>query len=187
MAKGKILQEAKPGDVCVLHFDDPLVRSLLPLPFGVQKVLFGQTAGCDVGLVACESTHGGLGVSYRDKMVICFLFRVEFVIPSPGLHLALNACAAAAVATLLGVSLSQVGSCLSAFTPVKMRSELEVARNGVKIVNDVYNANPVSSRAAIDLLKSTIDCKGQKIAILGDMLELGPSWEEVLHVQQPRI
>ncbi|XP_061990995.1 uncharacterized protein LOC133709309 [Rosa rugosa] len=97
---------------------------------------------------------------------------VEFVIPSPGLHLALNACAAAAVATLLGVSLSQVGICLSAFTPVKMRSELEVARNGVKIVNDVYNANPVSSRAAIDLLKS-IDCKGQKIAILGDMLELG--------------
>lgn len=94
------------------------------------------------------------------------------MIPSPGLHLALNACAAAAVASLLGVPLSQIGRCLSAFSPVKMRSELEVARNGVKIVNDVYNANPVSTRAAIDLLKN-IDCKGKKIAILGDMLELG--------------
>lgn len=169
MAKGEILEEAKPGDVCVLNADDPLVMSLLPLPFGVQKVLFGKRVGCDVRLVECESTHGGLGVrvvleNHKEM--------VEFVIPSPGLHLALNACAAAAVASLLGVPLSQIGRCLSAFSPVKMRSELEVARNGVKIVNDVYNANPVSTRAAIDLLKS-IDCKGKKIAILGDMLELG--------------
>ena len=54
-----------------------------------------------------------------------------------------------------------------------MRSELEVAWNGVKIVNDVYNANPVmSTRAAIDFLKS-IDCNGKIIALLGDLLELG--------------
>ncbi|KAL6189675.1 hypothetical protein ACLB2K_036078 [Fragaria x ananassa] len=67
-----------------------------------------------------------------------------------GLHLALNACAAAAVATRLGVSLSQVGFFLSAFSPLKMRSELKFARNDVKIVNDAYNSNSVSTRAAID-------------------------------------
>lgn len=89
-----------------------------------------------------------------------------------GLHLALNACAAAAVATRLGVSLSQVGIFLSAFSPLKMRSELEFARNDVKIVNDAHNANPVSTRAAIDSLQS-IYCKGKKISLLGDMLELG--------------
>ncbi|PQP98362.1 UDP-N-acetylmuramoyl-tripeptide--D-alanyl-D-alanine ligase-like [Prunus yedoensis var. nudiflora] len=86
-------------------------------------------------------------------MVVSFC-RVEFVIASPGLHLALNACAAAAVATLLGVSLSEIGNRLSAFSPVHMRSELEVGRNGIKIVNDAYNANPVSTKAAIDLLES---------------------------------
>ncbi|BFG17468.1 hypothetical protein CerSpe_037430 [Prunus speciosa] len=170
MAKGEILAEAKPGDVCVLNADDPLVMSL-PVPLGVKKVLFGQRVGCDVRLVASESTDGGLGVRVvlqnHQEMV-------EFVIASPGLHLALNACAAAAVATLLGVSLSEIGIRLSAFSPVHMRSELEVGRNGIKIVNDAYNANPVSTKAAIDLLESIdIDCGGKRIFVLGDMLELG--------------
>lgn len=100
------------------------------------------------------------------------IFRVKFVIPSPGLHLALDACAAAAVATLLGVSLAQVGTSLSKFAPVHMRSELQVARSGITIINDAYNANPISTRAAIDLLKG-IACDGKRVAILGDMLELG--------------
>lgn len=96
------------------------------------------------------------------------------MIPSPGAHLALDACAAAAVVSLLGVSLSQVGSSLSKFTPVEQRSKLEVAENGIKIINDVYNANPISTKAAIDLLKG-IKCDGRRVAILGDMLELGVS------------
>lgn len=99
--------------------------------------------------------------------------RVEFIIPSPGLHMAVNACCAAAVATTLGVSLSQVAASLSRFVPVQMRSELEIGRSGIKIINDVYNANPISTKAAIEMLKA-IDCKGKKVAILGDMLELGP-------------
>ncbi|KAB2624012.1 hypothetical protein D8674_015672 [Pyrus ussuriensis x Pyrus communis] len=170
IAKGEILAEAKPGDVCVLNADDPLVMSL-PVPYGVKKVLFGRrrTVGCHVRLVVSESTNRGLGVRVvlqnHQEMV-------EFVIPSPGVHLGVNACAAAAVATLLGVSLSQIGVRLSAFSPVHMRLELEIARNGIKIVNDAYNANPVSTKAAIDVLES-IDCRGKRIAILGDMLELG--------------
>lgn len=107
------------------------------------------------------------------------IYRVEFVIPSPGLHLAHNACAAAAVAVALGVSLLQVGVSLSRFIPVSMRSELEVAQNGIRIINDVYNANPVSTKAAIELLKN-IDCEGKRVAILGDMLELGQA-ETVSH------
>ncbi|KDO69915.1 hypothetical protein CISIN_1g0113662mg, partial [Citrus sinensis] len=91
---------------------------------------------------------------------------VKFVIPSPGLHLAINACAAAAVATLFGVSLAQVGISLSNFSPVQMRSELLVSRSGIKIVNDAYNANPISTRAAIDLLKdiacNVVQCKWRK-------------------------
>ena len=94
------------------------------------------------------------------------------MIPGPGQHLALNACAAAAVVTFFGVPLSQVGRSLSRFVPVNMRSEFVVAKSGIKIVNDVYNANPVSTKAAIDMLK-IIDCNGKRVAIIGDMLELG--------------
>ncbi|KAK8658395.1 hypothetical protein V6N13_036602 [Hibiscus sabdariffa] len=98
---------------------------------------------------------------------------VEFVIPGLGLHLALNACAAAAVVTSIGVPLSEVGRSLSRYVTVSMRSEFIVAKSGIKIVNDVYNANPVSTKAAIDMLQR-IDCDGKRVAILGDMLELGP-------------
>lgn len=105
--------------------------------------------------------------------------RVEFEISSPGLHLALNACAAAAIASVSGVPLAQIGRSLSRFTPVHMRSELEVAENGIKIINDVYNTSPASAEAAIALLKGT-ECKGKRVAILGDMLELGPT-EVIFH------
>ncbi|OMP12612.1 hypothetical protein COLO4_02959 [Corchorus olitorius] len=169
MAKGEILEEAKPGDICVLNADDPLVMSL-PVPAGVRKVLFGRSLDCDVRLVAADSVHGGLGV----KVVLeKNMEMVEFVIPGPGLHMALNACAAAAIVTLFGVPLSQIGRSLSRYVPVNMRSEFVVAKSGIKILDDVYNANPLSTKAAIDMLKS-IDCNGKRVAVLGDMLELGP-------------
>ncbi|KAL4385852.1 hypothetical protein GQ457_15G012410 [Hibiscus cannabinus] len=169
MAKGEILEEAMPGDICVLNADDPLVMSL-PVPPGVTRVLFGRSLECDVRLVAAESVCGGLGVRVilQKNMEM-----VEFVIPGLGLHLALNACAAAAVVTSIGVPLSEVGRSLSRYVPVSMRSEFIVAKSGIKIVNDVYNANPVSTKAAIDMLQM-IDCDGKRVAILGDMLELGP-------------
>lgn len=88
------------------------------------------------------------------------------------MHLAVNACAAAAVASALGVPLALAGKSLSRFIPVHRRSELEVTKNGITIINDVYNASPASTQAAIDLLRN-IDCKGKRVAILGDMLELG--------------
>ncbi|KAL2545722.1 UDP-N-acetylmuramoyl-tripeptide--D-alanyl-D-alanine ligase [Forsythia ovata] len=169
MAKGEILRDAMPGDICVLNADDPLVMSL-PVPMGVKKVLFGRRKGSDVRLVSAQSIDGGHKVQVvleRSEEV------VEFVIPSPGLHLALDACAAAAIATYLGVPLSLFGKSFSKFIPVHGRSELEIAENGIKVVNDTYNASPDSTRSAIDLLRA-IECKGRKVAILGDMLELGP-------------
>ncbi|XP_009759604.1 uncharacterized protein [Nicotiana sylvestris] len=169
MAKGEILREAMPGDVCVLNGDDPLVMSL-PVSAGVKKVVFGRKLGCDIRLVSSEIKHGGRSIQV---VLEAFNEMVKFVISCPGLHLAINACAAAAVATALGVPLALAGKSLSRFTPVHRRSELEVAENGITIINDVYNANPASTQAAIDLLRN-MDCKGKRVAILGDMLELGP-------------
>ena len=55
-----------------------------------------------------------------------------------------------------------------------MKLELEVAKSGIQVINDVYNANPVSTKAAIDMLEG-MSCKGKRVAVLGDMLELGPT------------
>ncbi|KAK8599342.1 hypothetical protein V6N13_077269 [Hibiscus sabdariffa] len=79
---------------------------------------------------------------------------------------------AAAVVTSVGVPLSRVGRSLSGYVPVSMRSEFFVAKSGIKIVNDVYNSNPVSTKSAID--SKRINCYGKRVAILGDILELGP-------------
>lgn len=100
--------------------------------------------------------------------------RVEFEIPSPGLHLALDACAAAAVATSLGVSLCSVSRSLSNYQPVGMRCQVEEVAIGcehILLINDCYNANPMSVRASLQLLH-LMDTR-RRVAVLGDMLELG--------------
>nr|CAD1844338.1 unnamed protein product [Ananas comosus var. bracteatus] len=160
-AKGELLKEAQPGDICVLNADDPLIMNV-PVPAGVQKVLFGQKRGCDVRLALAEKSVHEL---------------VEFKIPAPGLHLATNACAAAAVAVSLGIPLAQIGESLSRFRPVPMRSDVQVTDDGITIIDDTYNANPTSMAAAINSLK-TMQCMGKRVAILGDMLELGAAEAE---------
>lgn len=98
--------------------------------------------------------------------------KAEFEFASPGIHLAINACAAAAIATSLGVPLALASSSLSQYSPVGMRAKLELLENGIVLINDAYNANPMSMVAALQLLHS-LDCKGRHVALLGDMLELG--------------
>lgn len=172
-AKGELLTEAEPGDICVLNADDPLVMSI-PVPVGVKKVLFGRRIGCDVRLVSAECVDGGRAVYIllESRMAGERKDMVGFKIHGPGLHLAVNACAAAAVALSLQVPLTQIGNSLSRFRPVHMRSQMEVSQNGITIINDTYNASLTSMIAAINSLTS-IDCSGQRVAILGDMLELG--------------
>lgn len=97
--------------------------------------------------------------------------RAEFEIPSPGLHLAINACAAAAVATSLGMPLRMAGRSFSKYSPIAMRSRLEVV-GGIQLLDDTYNSNPMSLEAGLHLLGS-MECEGERVALLGDMLELG--------------
>ncbi|KAK8955751.1 hypothetical protein KSP40_PGU009660 [Platanthera guangdongensis] len=184
-AKGEILVEAKPGDICVMNGDDPLVMSLY-VPPGVRKVLFGRGVGCDVRLVSAENIDGGRAVRVILENHMSTSINhlkaadneipemAEFRIHGPGLHLAMNACAAAAVALSLGVPLPQISESLSRFRPVPMRSQMLVTRSGITVMNDVYNASPLSMAAAIQSLKS-MDCAGKRVCILGDMLELGPT------------
>ncbi|NNL78505.1 MAG: UDP-N-acetylmuramoyl-tripeptide--D-alanyl-D-alanine ligase, partial [Desulfobacterales bacterium] len=91
----------------------------------------------------------------------------------PGRFMILNALAAAAVGSLLGLSSKTVKAGLEAFKPVSGRMNILHLPNGVHLIDDTYNANPESMEAALTTLKN-IETTGRRIFVAGDMLELGP-------------
>jgi UDP-N-acetylmuramoyl-tripeptide--D-alanyl-D-alanine ligase len=137
-------------------------RSTAPVTY------YGLGEGADVRAV--DVTTGGDGC-------VSFTLRtpqgetaVELAVP--GRHNAYNAAAAAAVGLYLGLSLSDIGSGLAAATGSPMRMEVFETARGVTVVNDAYNANPASMRAAVATL-GDMAADGRRIAVLGDMAELG--------------
>lgn len=90
-------------------------------------------------------------------------------LPIPGKHNLENAALAAAMAKLLGCTSKQIKNGLEKFKPSGKRMDI-TKKNGITIINDTYNANPQSMRAALETLSGF---NGRKIAVLGDMLELG--------------
>jgi UDP-N-acetylmuramoyl-tripeptide--D-alanyl-D-alanine ligase len=99
----------------------------------------------------------------------------EVRLPLAGRHNAWHAAAAAAVGLALGVPLDEAAAALALATPVKGRLVWREA-GGVRILDDTYNANPASVRAALDVLREAPG-PGRRWAILGDMLELGSQTE----------
>jgi UDP-N-acetylmuramoyl-tripeptide--D-alanyl-D-alanine ligase len=98
--------------------------------------------------------------------------RVTVGLRIPGAHNAINAVAAAAVGVEFGVPLAEAGKALASFTPASKRMEV-VRVDGITILNDTYNANPDSTIAALQTLAAAT-VRGKRIAVLADMLELGP-------------
>ena len=96
-------------------------------------------------------------------------------IPLPGEHMVMNALAAACVGDLLGLKAEEIAQGIENAKPVGGRSNLIVLEDK-KILDDCYNANPVSMKAAIDLLCLA---DARKVAILGDMFELGENGEKM--------
>lgn len=115
--------------------------------------------------------HGLLGsdcdlvIDYGDEGVRQFPVRV----PLPGSHMVVNACAAACVARLLGLTPEEIREGLAGLQATKGRGQI-LSLCGRTVIDDCYNANPVSMCAGIDLLAAA---EGEKAAILGDMFELG--------------
>jgi len=95
----------------------------------------------------------------------------DAVLAIPGLHNVRNALAATACAHAAGVPVAAIGAGLTAFRPYTGRLQVKQAQSGATVIDDTYNANPDSVRAAIDVLAS---CPAPTVLVLGDMGEVGP-------------
>ncbi len=158
-----------PIDAIVCGDDLPFVR--LAMRKAPSLTTFGTTITND--LVAQEIEIDVTGTTFR-----CGTRR--WSVPQLGRHAASNALAAVAVGRLFGIGDDAIADGLATADVPAMRLNIRRLPRGVVVLDDCYNANPESMRAALDLLAS-LPTAGRRVAILGDMLELGPT-SAALHV-----
>ncbi|MGZ3635566.1 MAG: alanine racemase, partial [Syntrophales bacterium] len=175
--KGKLFTNLKEDSFLLLNLDDALSMNLSS-QVRARVVTFGLSQAADVtaeDLVSVRD-HG-----HRFKMRL-FGNTLNVMLPVPGLFNVLNSLAAAAAATLLGASPAAVRQGLENFRPSPMRLEFHTDVTGVTLINDTYNSDPASVKGALDVL-AKVGTGRRKVAILSDMLDLGPySSEEHLAV-----
>mmetsp|Transcript_12397 Transcript_12397/g.40834 ORF Transcript_12397/g.40834 Transcript_12397/m.40834 type:complete len:475 (-) Transcript_12397:1315-2739(-) len=169
-AKQELFDCARAGDTCVINDDDTFVRTM-PIPKGAREVRYGTSEGCDVRMLGVRSLAPDyLGTAVR---LSAGAENATVKLAAPGAHLGPAAAAAVAVGASLGLNLSEMASAIEAYEPIGMRLQREEI-GGLTLLNDAYNANPQSMRNALRLLAQT-PCTGRRVALLGDMLELGTS------------
>ena len=167
-AKCEIFNHLKPGGLAILNGDDPMLATLRgKLP---QKTLFvGRGEGMDYVALNVESD----GATHLNCTVRTPATQFLAEIPALGAHMVYPTLMAAALAEHFGMGADEITQGLRAFLPTKMRMNVIRCPGDIVILNDAYNANPQSMRAAAAVLS---DAKGRrKVAVVGDMKELGPS------------
>ncbi len=163
-AKSEIFQFAAQDGAAVLNGDDALLHSLQP-PMA-RRIFFGLGAHNDF---RAENVRMESGSQVDCDIIgpdLCF----HVCIPGFGEHLVYAALGAAAVGWLLGLRAAQIAAGIAAFLPTGRRARV-VENAKLTVIDDCYNANPNSVQAA---LSSLAKLPGRRVAILGDMLELGP-------------
>jgi UDP-N-acetylmuramoyl-tripeptide--D-alanyl-D-alanine ligase len=168
-AKGELVEAIPPDGVVVLNADEPLVLALAARARG-HVMTYGQADEADVRLGDVALADGGLAFRLEAGRATAHVR-----LPLAGRHNAWHAAAAAAVGLALGVPLDEAAAALALATPVKGRLVWREV-GGVRILDDTYNANPASVRAALDALREAPGV-GRRWVILGDMLELGAQTE----------
>ena len=154
----------RPGGVAVINADDDCAGYWRGLLAGRRVRDFGIDRPAQVG-GGHEFSHFGSRIELRAPEGATL---VE--LHASGRHNVLNACAAAACALAAGASLDAVARGLATFRPVSGRMQRLTSRSGASLIDDSYNANPDSVRAAIDVLAAE---PGTKYLLLGDMGEVG--------------
>lgn len=173
-AKKEIFDTLKKDQLALLNGDDKYLNTINDDNFNVSFV--GMDGG-NLDLRAKEIIRKENSISFsienENKKI------EEFHLNLPGIHNIYNGLFAIYTGKYLGLSYKEIQAGLNKFKPSKMR--MDISENGkVKIINDVYNANPDSMKAALNALKDSGKNR-RKIAVLGDMLEMG-KWAEEAHI-----
>lgn len=171
--KTEILKGLKEGGTAILNGDDPLLWGMRD-KITHKTVWFGiENKDCDVLVNVLENG------AYEARFEVVGS-DVSFTVPCGGIHNIRDAASAIAVGRVFGMDDAAIARGLSKFRNTGMRQDvIEIA--GCTVIRDCYNANPDSMRASITLLRD-LKCKGKKLCIIGDMLELGENANE-LHRQ----
>jgi UDP-N-acetylmuramoyl-tripeptide--D-alanyl-D-alanine ligase len=169
-AKAELLVGMRDGSVAVVPSDEPLLEPYLRPE--LEVVTFGP--GGDVHFEGASLRGGAVPDSLPERhVVVAGPDSYELELPFDSRHNLLNTLAAVAAARAVGV---RPGGRVDVRFGA-LRGERVALARGVTVVNDCYNANPLSMRAALDDL-ATQDTAGRRVAVLGDMLELGPAERE---------
>ena len=167
--KGALAEAVGPQGTVVLNADDPFSKSIAERTRA--KVVFaGTTAGT---IHASEITQNANG---SDFTILEGAHRCRAQLPVPGLHMVQNAMLAVAAGRVFGLSLEESAAGLASAPLTKARLQIKQVR-GVQFIDDSYNANPDSMKAALRTLVE-LDADGKRIAVLGEMLELGDESEQ---------
>ena len=182
-AKAEVFSGLEPDGVAVIDGDVAQAPILVAAAeaVGARIVRFGEAPGLEVRLLRV-SLQADNSTAVADVLGR----EITYKIGAPGRHVVKNSLSVLAVVVLVGADLARAGLSLAAMTPPKGRGErheLHLGHGEALLIDESYNANPASMRAAIDLLGQTpVGLKGRRIAVLGDMLELGSRGER-LHVE----
>jgi UDP-N-acetylmuramoyl-tripeptide--D-alanyl-D-alanine ligase len=180
-AKAEIFEGVEPGGAVVLNRDNSQFARLQrrAKKLGISRIVsFGADKKSEARLIdlslhaACSAVHAEI-----------LGHEVTYKLGVPGRHMAMNSLAVLAAASLAGADLALASLSLSQIEPAAgrgVRRSLEVAGGGATLIDESYNANPASMAAALSVLgRATIGPRGRRIAVLGDMLELGPAGAEL--------
>ncbi|MBX9739312.1 MAG: UDP-N-acetylmuramoylalanyl-D-glutamyl-2,6-diaminopimelate--D-alanyl-D-alanine ligase [Beijerinckiaceae bacterium] len=176
-AKGEIFSGLEPGGIAILpreteHYDR--LAELAGQSRGGGILSFGETDAADAQMIDFSPQADGSIVS-ADIMGVSVRYRIG----APGRHLATNSLAVLLAARAVGADIAEAARAMAEFSAPKGRGEqvaLHMRGGDATLIDESYNANPVSMRAALRLLADAPKDSvfGQRVAILGDMLELGP-------------
>ena len=163
-AKAEIFENLRPGGLAVLNGDDELLNTLHP---DCGTVRCGLAASNSVRITELED----LGLEGMRCTVVTDQETYPLTIPAPGVHMALLSALAVAVAERLGLTEEEIVQGVASYAPADNRLRVEHLPGNRVMINDSYNANPRSVRADVAILAQHKG--GKRIAMLGDMTELG--------------
>ncbi|MGE5615007.1 MAG: UDP-N-acetylmuramoyl-tripeptide--D-alanyl-D-alanine ligase [Bacillota bacterium] len=171
-AKLELLDGLQPGGLLVLNGDDVMLGGVRDF-LDCRTVTFGLGEGVDYMAYNIRS-YGENGTRFD---IMDGGIEYDIHVPAPGVHNVYNALAALAAGRELGVPVKELALGISRYKPGQMR--LNIIKTGrFTVINDAYNSSPQSVKAALDVLEEVI--AERRIAVLGDMLELG-EWSSSAH------